>query len=167
MSEIVLIAALAKNGVIGGDNKLLWRLKSDMKHFRGLTMGRPLIIGRKTWDSIGRPLPGRQMIVITRNPDFVAEGVMRAASPEEALRIARALAASDKEAIFVAGGGEVYAAFMPLADRLEITSVDLEPEGDAHFPAINPGEWRLDRELAHAKSADDEASFRFLTYSRR
>lgn len=166
--EIVLVAAVAKNGVIGADNRLLWRLKSDMKHFRSLTMGKALIMGRKTFDSIGKPLPGRHTIVLTRDPAFAAEGVSRAGSREEALDLgARIAAGTSTREIMVAGGGEIYALFMPQAARLEITEVGLSPEGDAHFPPISATQFRETARQSFTKSGDDEADFAFVTYQRR
>lgn len=168
MVDVVLVAAVAKNGVIGADNRLLWRLKSDMKHFRALTMGKALIMGRKTFDSIGKPLPGRHTIVLTRDPAFAVEGVARAASVEEALALgARVAASTDTGEIMVAGGGEIYALFMPHASRLEITQVALEPEGDAFFPAIDGAVFGETHRRSFTKSADDEADFAFVSYRRR
>jgi dihydrofolate reductase len=168
MAKIVLVAAVAQNGVIGADNKLLWRLKSDMKHFRALTMGKALIMGRKTFDSIGKPLPGRHTIVLTRDPAFAVEGVARAGSVDEALDIARRIAASTQtQEIMVAGGGEIYALFMPHADALEITRVALSPEGDAVFPMIDAAIFREECRQAFTKNTDDEADFDFIRYSRR
>lgn len=166
--ELVLIAAQAKNRVIGDDNRLIWRLKSDLKHFRALTMGHPVILGRKTFDSIGKPLPGRAMIVLTRDRGWQWEGVRVAHAPEEAL----AMGAEESErlgakAVFVAGGGEIYRLFLPRANRLDITDVALEPAGDATFPAIDPAIWSVAKEQSFTKSGDDEADFRFRTYLRR
>lgn len=166
--KIVVIAAVAKNGVIGADNRLLWRLKSDMKRFRSLTMGKAMIMGRKTFDSIGKPLPGRHMVVITRDKALAIEGVKVVHSLAEALTAARDVAReTGTDEIFIGGGGEIYAAAMPLADRLEITSVALEPEGDAFFPAIDSGVWREEKRASFTKSADDEASFDVISYTRR
>ncbi len=168
MPEVVLIAAQARNRVIGDDNRLIWRLKSDLKHFRALTMGHPVILGRKTYDSIGKPLPGRTMIVLTRDGDWRAEGVRVAHSQSEALAIAAGEAEKlGVKAVFVAGGGEIYRLFLPSAQRLEITEVDLEPAGDATFPPIETALWRVQKEQSFTKSADDEADFRFRTYVRR
>lgn len=168
MVEVVLVAAVAQNGVIGANNRLLWRLKSDMKHFRALTMGKALIMGRKTFESIGKPLPGRHTIVLTRDPAFAVEGVARAGSVEEALELGTRIAQSTGTSeIMVAGGGEVYALFMPRADRLELTEVALFPEGDAHFPAVDPGVFTPTHRQSFTKSADDEADFAFVSYSRR
>lgn len=166
--EVVLVAAVAKNGVIGADNRLLWRLKSDMKHFRSLTMGKALIMGRKTFDSIGKPLPGRHTIVLTRDPAFAVEGVARAGSVEEALGLgARVAASTETGEIMVAGGGEIYALFLPHAKRLELTEVALTPEGDAFFPAFDRAGFEEIRREVFTKNADDEADFAFVTYRRR
>lgn len=166
--EIVLVAAVAENGVIGADNRLLWRLKSDMKHFRSLTMGKALIMGRKTFESIGKPLPGRHTIVLTRDPAFSVEGVAKAGSVEEALELgARIAASTGTDDIMVAGGGEIYALFMPLAHRLELTEVALSPQGDAHFPTLDRGAFVQTDRQSFTKSADDEADFAFVTYRRR
>ena len=161
---VALVAAVARNGVIGGGNRLLWRLSSDLKRFKALTMGKPLIVGRKTFDSIGVALPGRRMIVVTRNETWSHAGVETAASLEAALSLARAGA---PEEIAVGGGGEIYAQAMPLADRLYITEVELEPEGDARFPAIDPAVWRETRREAGERGPKDEAEFAFVDYERR
>lgn len=167
MREIVLVAAVAKNRVIGSDNRLLWRLKSDMRHFRTLTMGRPVIVGRKTFESIGVPLPGRKMIIITRQAGYKVDGADIVGSPEEALVLAERLAEADDGPIMVAGGGEIYAQFLSAAHRIEITDVALEPEGDAHFPMIDPALWRISKREEHPAGPDNEAAFAFVTYLRR
>jgi dihydrofolate reductase len=164
---LVLVAAVARNRAIGRDNKLLWRLKSDMAHFRACTMGKPILMGRKTWDSIGRPLPGREIVVVTRDPTFQAEGVLVASD----LGAARALAGKRADAmgageIVVAGGGEIYAALIDRARRLRITEVDLAPEADAFFPVIDTGVWRETSREHHAAGAGDEAAFDFVDYER-
>lgn len=164
-ASIVLVAAVALNGVIGRDNRLLWRLKSDMAHFKRLTLGKPMIMGRKTLQSIGRPLPGRTTIVVTRDPGFSMPGVVVAATPDIALALAREeavrLGASE---IIIAGGGEIYAHFLPIADRLEVTRVALSPDGDAFFPAIDPLCWQIEARDAHHAGPNDEAAFEFLTF---
>ncbi len=167
-TSIVIIAAVARNGVIGADNRLLWRLKSDMKHFRALTMGKVLIMGRKTFESIGKPLPGRHCVVITRDSTLNIEGARVVHSLDEALAVGAGIAReTGADEIFIGGGGEIYAASMPIADRLEITSVDLEPEGDAFFPRIDSALWREEKRATFTKSADDEAAFDFISYVRR
>lgn len=166
--QLVLIAAIARNGVIGADNRLLWRLKSDLRHFRALTMGKPVIMGRKTFDSIGKPLPGRQVIVVSRQNALAIEGVRIAGSIDEAMaigaEIARDIGTND---VFIAGGGEIYAATIDRAQRLEITQVELEPAGDTYFPPISPLAWRLESERRFAGGGDDEAGFCLQTYRRR
>ena len=132
----ILVAAIAENGVIGRGNALPWRLKSDMQHFRALTMGKPVVMGRKTYLSIGRPLNGRTTIVVSRDPNFTAPGIVVAPSLDAALAAARGDALRrNADAIVVAGGAEIYAQTMPLATRLAITQVHKRVEGDAHFPA--------------------------------
>ena len=143
MSAVAIIAAVADNGVIGRENALPWRLPEDLRHFKRITMGKPVIMGRRTWDSIGRPLPGRTNIVITRNPSFAAAGVEVVASLEEALALAGHIAAADgvEEAVVI-GGAEIYRAAIPRADRLYITEVHARFEGDARLPAIDWSQWR-------------------------
>lgn len=133
---IELIVARARNGVIGGDNKMLWRIPEDFAFFKKTTMGCPIIMGRRTWESIGRPLPGRRNIVVTRNPDFKPSGAETASSIEEAL----ALVEND-ERKFIIGGANVYAQALPLASRAWITFVDEDFEGDAVFPDLDSKEW--------------------------
>jgi len=166
--DLVLVAAVAQNRVIGHENRLLWRLKTDMKHFRALSLGKPVIMGRKTFLSIGKPLPGRETIILTRDAAFQAEGADIVHTPEAALALGADIAArSGGKEIMVAGGGEIYTAFLPLARRLEITHVMLEPEGDTWFPVIDAALWRAEHPRDFPKSVDDEAAFRFLTYHRR
>jgi dihydrofolate reductase len=158
MPEIVIIAAVAKNRVIGKDNRLLWNIPEDMAHFKALTAGHPVIMGRKTWESLPprfRPLPGRRNIVISRQADYAAPGAEVADSLENALKIASTVALA-----FVIGGEQIYRQAMAVADRLEITEVELEPEGDAWFPEIATVEWK--------KTAKTElAGFSFVTYRRQ
>jgi dihydrofolate reductase len=164
---VALVAAVARNGVIGAGDALPWRLSSDLKRFKALTMGKPLIMGRKTFQTIGRPLPGRATIVVTRDAGFAAEGVEVAHDIEAALRLAeaRALDAAVDE-IAVAGGGEIYAQTIGRAARLYITEVDLAPEGDARFPAIDPALWREVGREAGQRGPRDEADFVFVEYRR-
>jgi len=161
-----LIAAIARNGVIGGGDKLLWRLSTDMKRFRALTMGKPLIMGRKTYESVGKPLPGRQTIIVTRDRSYAVDGAHVAADVEAALALAARLAGPDGE-IISAGGGEIYAQTIGRADRLYITEVALEPEGDARFPGIDPAVWREVKRERPDRSERDEADFQFVEYERR
>ncbi len=164
---LVLVAAVARNGVIGGRNRLLWRLPSDLKRFKALTMGKPLVMGRKTFESVARLLPGRETIVVTRDERSSAEGVRVAHGLEEALALAAERAAAmGADAVVIAGGGEIYAQTIDRAERLAITEVALEPEGDARFPPIDPGVWREVRREHGARGPKDEADFTFVEYER-
>lgn len=158
MAEIVIIAAVAKNRVIGKDNTLIWNIPADMAHFKALTTGQTVIMGRKTWESLPprfRPLPGRRNIVISRQTDYAAPGAELADSLDAALQlVARA------DIAFVIGGEQIYRQAMAVADRLEITEVDLEPEGDAWFPEIPAAEWRK------AATIPGEG-YTFVTYRQR
>ena len=131
---ITLIAAVARNGVIGADGGIPWHLPEDFAHFKATTLGHTLLMGRATYDSIGRPLPGRTTIVLTRDPDWHADGVLTASSLDEAL----AMADGD---VYVAGGAAVYAAALPYADEQLLSEVALEPDGDTHYPAFDEAEW--------------------------
>ena len=162
MTEISLIVAAADNDVIGADGGLPWRLSDDLRRFKAVTMGKPIIMGRKTWESIGRPLPGRHNIVLTRQGDFHASGCTVAASVGEALAVA-----GDAAEIMVIGGGEVYALFLPRASRVYLTRVHASVEGDAQFPPLDDSEWRLVEEAPHAADGANEWSFTFQVYERR
>jgi dihydrofolate reductase len=165
--NIILVAAVSENGVIGRDNRLPWRLKSDVQHFRAVTVGKPVIMGRKTYESIGKPLKDRTTIVVSRDADFAAPGVLVAAVLDAALAAARGDALRrGADAIIVAGGAEIYLQTMPLATRLEITQVYKSVDGDARFPAINPQVWRETTRVEHKPGAEDEAAFAFITCER-
>jgi dihydrofolate reductase len=165
--NILLIAAVAENGVIGRGNALPWRLKSDMQHFRALTMGKPVVMGRKTYLSIGKPLKGRMTIVVSRDRDFTAPGIVVAPSLDAALTTACGDALRrNTDTIVVAGGAEIYAQAMPLATQLAITHVHKQIDGDAYFPAIDPDEWHESARSEYQAAADDEAAFAFATYER-
>jgi dihydrofolate reductase len=165
--NILLVAAIAQNGVIGRGNALPWRLKSDMQHFRALTMGKPVVMGRKTFLSIGRPLKGRTTIVVSRDRGFTAPGIVVAPSLDAALATARGDALRrNADAIVVAGGADIYAQAMPLATQLAITHVHKRIDGDAYFPAIDPNEWNECARSEHEAAAEDEAAFAFVTYER-
>ena len=158
MPEIVIIAAVARNRAIGKDNRLLWNIPEDMAHFKSLTSGHTVVMGRKTWESLPprfRPLPGRRNIVTSRQADYAAPGAEIADSLENALKLA-----STVETVFVIGGEQIYRQAISHADRLEITEVDLEPEGDAWFPEIAAVNWE--------KTAKTEGiDYAFVTYRRR
>ncbi len=166
--ELVAVAAVARNGVIGADNGLPWRVSSDLKHFKALTMGKPLILGRRTFESLQRPLPGREIIVVTRDPRFSAAGVRIAHSPLEALAVARGLAkALAVDEIMVGGGAEIFRALMDETRRIELTEIALEPEGDAFFPRLEMAQWRETRRETPPRGERDEADFAFVTLTRQ
>jgi len=164
---LILVAAVAENGVIGRAGGLPWRLKSDLKRFRMLTIGHPVVMGRKTYLSLGTPLKGRTNIVVTRDPAFAAAGIVAAPSLEAALEVAEGDALRRGAAAIVIGGGaDIYAETIERAARLEITRVHARPEGDTMFPAIDPALWRESARNEHAAGPDDEAPFTTLTYER-
>ena len=166
--DIVLVAAVAENGVIGREGALPWRIKSDMRRFRDMTWGKPAVAGRKTYLSFARqPLPGRTNIVISRSSDFAAPGAIVAPTLAAALAVARGDALRrGTDAIMVVGGAEIYAQAMPLADRLEITHIHARPAGDTTFPAIDPAIWRETARAAHAPEEGDDAGYDAVTYVR-
>jgi len=165
--DIIIIAAVAENGVIGRGNALPWRLKSDMAHFRTVTMGKPVALGRKTFQSIGKPLTGRTTIVISRDENFSAPGIVVAPNFVSALATARGDALRrNADAIIVAGGADIYMQALPLATRLVITEVRKRVDGDARFPAIDSKLWRETARSAQKPGPDDEAEFAFVTYQR-
>jgi len=157
--RLCLVAALASNGVIGVDGRLPWRLPEDLKHFKALTMNHPIIMGRRTWESIGRALPGRRNIVVTRQTGFVAPGAQIAASLEKAVALC-----GDAEIAFVIGGAELYAAALPVAAALELTEIDAPFEGDTRFPAFDRSAWREVRRERHQHP--DGLRFDFVRYER-
>jgi dihydrofolate reductase len=163
-SRIAFVVAIARNGVIGRQGGLPWRLPSDLKRFKAITMGKPIIMGRKTWESLPkRPLPGRENIVITRQSNYQAEGAKIVATIEDGLRLAES---SGPEEIAIIGGGEIYRSLFNRADRLYLTEVELEAEGDTFFPAINPSEWRESAREWHEQGPKDSASFTLRTLDR-
>ena len=161
--RISLVAAVARGGVIGRDNSIPWRIPEDVARFREITMGHPVVMGRRTWDSIPgrfRPLPGRRTIVVTRNGKWYGDGAERAGSLEEALDLA-----GDAPELFVIGGAEIYAAALPFADELVVTEVDLDVAGDTFFPV-----WERDEFAEVARDprvSADGTPFAFVTYRRR
>ncbi len=165
--RVSLIAAVAANGVIGEGTGMPWRLSSDMKRFKALTMGKPVVVGRKTFETFGKPLPGRTNIVVTRQAGYRPEGVIVASSLDDALARAAAVAqAAGGDEVMVLGGGQIYAAAMERADRLYITHVAAEPGGTAHFPPIDPGAWHaISREAVPAGEKDSAATV-FAVYER-
>jgi dihydrofolate reductase len=162
--RLSIIAALSTNGVIGRANEIPWRLSTDLKRLKALTMGHHMIMGRKTWESVGKPLPGRVMVVITRRDDYAPEGVVVVKSLEEAIRLVEA---SGDEEPFIAGGAEIYELSMHRADRMYLTRVHAEIEGDTFFPEFDDvTEWHLvDAEHLEADEKN-EYPYSFLTYER-
>jgi dihydrofolate reductase len=156
VSRIAFVVAVDRNKVIGKDGGLPWRLPDDMRHVRAVTMGKPLIMGRRTYDSIGHPLPGRTNIVLTRDPAFHPEGVLVASSPEEALRLA-----GDAPEIIVFGGAQVFREFLPMVDRLYLTTVDAEVQGDTYFD-MGKDDWRVVTNERH--EVDDRHRYAFNIY---
>ena len=164
---IVLFAAVADNGVIGRDNGLPFRQSSDLKRFKSLTMGKPVLMGRKTYRSIGKLLPGRTSIVVSRNGDFAAPGVVVAGSLDAALAVARGDALRrGVDEIVVIGGTDIFEQSMTLADRIEITHVHARPAGDTHFPPIDAARWHEAARSEHPAGPQDEAAFSYATYVR-
>jgi len=166
--EIVLIVAVADNGVIGAGGAIPWRLKTDLQRFKSLTLGKPVVMGRKTFVSLRRPLPGRTNIVLTRDADFHPPGAVATTS----LVAARAVATGDAlrrlaTEIAVIGGAEIYAQWMDSADRLEITEVHARPVGDTYFAAIDTVIWEEVARIRNSAGPDDNADFSFVTYRRR
>jgi dihydrofolate reductase len=149
---ITLIAAMARNRAIGLDGRMPWHLPAELQHFKRFTLGKPIVMGRKTWESLGRPLPGRQNIVVTRQAAYRAEGVDVVNALEQAIEIA------DGQEVMLIGGGELYRQALPLATRMILTRVDCEPKADTWFPEWNPAEWRA-REEHYA--SDDRNAFAF------
>lgn len=159
--RISVIAALARNRVIGIENRLPWRLPEDLAHFKALTLGHPILMGRKTFESLGRPLPGRTNIVITRNPDYKPEGCLVSASIPAAIALCE-----DADEIFFIGGAELYAQAIPLADRLYLTEVDIEATGDAWFPEYDRSAFREVTRESHTGEKGDAIGFDFVVYER-
>ncbi|WP_324779092.1 dihydrofolate reductase [Thiobacillus sedimenti] len=159
--RISVIAALAKNRVIGIENRLPWRLPEDLAHFKALTLDHPILMGRKTFESLGRPLPGRTNVVITRNADYRPEGCLVADSIPAAIALC-----GKADEIFFIGGAELYAQAIPLADRLYLTEVDIAPAGDAWFPDYDRSAFREVSRESHLGKKGDTLRFDFVVYER-
>jgi dihydrofolate reductase len=165
--RIALVVAVARNGVIGRDGGLAWKISDDLRRFREITLGKPVIMGRKTFDSIGRPLPERVNIVVTRRGGDI-EGALAAGSVEEALRLGfEAAAHLDTDEICVIGGAEIYAATLPLASRVYLTEVEAEVAGDTFFPSLDPGAWSRRGAGRVERSSRNEHSAGFFVLDRR
>mgnify|MGYP003385942491 CR=1 FL=1 len=163
MSNISLIVAMADNRVIGGDNKLLWHISEDLKRFKALTTGKPIIMGRKTYDSIGRPLPNRTNIVVTRQPNWSTEGVSVVNSLEDAFKMAENSPGGE---VMVIGGTEIYKAALPFATSVYLTHIHKAYDGDALFPVLSPNEWRETAREKGTQCAEAGIDYEFVTYQR-
>nr|AIA14889.1 Dihydrofolate reductase [uncultured bacterium] len=161
--SISIIVAVSDNGVIGNNNQLLWRLPDDLKRFKQLTLNHPIIMGRKTFESIGKPLPGRTSIVVTRNPEFNFEGVITVHSLHEAINEAKKI---DQE-IFIIGGGELYKQAQELTDKLFVTEVKTEIEGDTHFKITDPEGWVETERIVHEADERHVCKFEFVNYIKK
>lgn len=160
--RISLIAAASRNGVIGRDGKLPWHLPNDFRYFKRMTTGRPIVMGRRTWESLGGPLPERSNIVMTRQAGFSADGARVVATADEALA-----AAGDADELMVIGGGEIYAQFLDSAARVYLTLVDADVDGDTRFPALDEARWRLTSREAHPADERHAHAYEFRIYDRR
>ncbi len=167
MTRIALIAAVARNNVIGADQDIPWRIPSDFAWFKRATMGKPMVMGRKQFETFPAPLPGRPHIVVTRQKDYAPQGVTVCHSLDDALAVGRVMAeASGVDEVMVIGGGDIYAQVLPRADRLYISHVDLEPAGDVRFPPIDPADWVVTDEPTVTPSEKDPVSYRIKVYDR-
>lgn len=167
--DIAIYVAIAQNGVIGREGGLPWRLSSDLKRFKADTMGKPIIMGRKTWQGIGRPLPGRHNIVVSRDPEFRAEGADTVVSLQDAIALARARShtVTGVDEICIIGGGQIYEQAMPLANKLHVTHVLADVEGDTKFPPIDPKAWRRVSSRNFPAGEKDSHATRYTVYVRR
>lgn len=159
---LAIVVAMAQNRTIGIDNRLPWRCPEDLRHFKALTLGHHLIMGRKTFDSIGKPLPGRTTVVVTRNPNWQAAGCLVAHSLESAI----AACPADQTA-FVVGGAELYAQALPAVGTLYVTEIEQEIIGDAHFPALDPADWQEAESRSSEQALPQPLRYRFVTYRRQ
>ena len=167
-ARLVHVVAMTRGGVIGAQGGMPWRMSSDMKHFKASTWGKPMVMGRKTYDSIGKPLPGRETIVVTRDASFAAPGVLVAHDVPSALALAQERArAMGADEIAVIGGGEIFRQSMGAADALLVTELDFDRDGDTTYPAIDPGQWRETSRVAHPQGQRDDAAFTIVRYERR
>lgn len=166
--DLALIAAVADNGVVGRNNQLPWYLPEDLKYFKQTTMGKPILMGRKTWESIGKPLPGRTNIVITRQLDYQAAGARVVGTLEQALELAESIATIDGSSeLMVIGGAEIYTHALPLARRLYLTEVHARVTGDARFPDWDPAQWRECSREPHEAGENGSYDYSFVVYERR
>lgn len=166
--RIAMIAGVAENGVIGSNQTIPWRIPSDFAYFKRMTMGKPIVMGRKQFETVGKPLPGRTNIIVTRQKGYQPEGTLVFSSIEAALAEAQNIAMADGvDEIMIIGGGELYAQLMDRADRLYISHIDLHPEGDVRFPTIHADEWVVVNLPEITPSEKDSATYRVKVYERR
>ena len=158
---ITLIAARARNGVIGRNNQMPWKIPGEQAYFKRMTMGSPIVMGRKTWESLGRPLPGRRNIVVTRNPAYTATGADVVDSLDDALQLA-----GGSEQVFVIGGAQLYAAAMPRASRVLLTEIDADFDGDTFMPALDRNKWRETSREVHPPTTGQPFSYSYVVYER-
>lgn len=159
---VTIVVAMGLDNEIGADNKLLWHLPTDLKHFKEITTDHPIIMGRKTYESIGKALPNRTNIVVSRKKDWFEEGILIVGSLKEALKFAKKM----DEEVFVIGGGTIYEQTIELADKLEVTQVNAKLKADVYFPKINQKIWQKTEEIAHEKDEKNEYDFSFQTWER-
>jgi dihydrofolate reductase len=160
--KISMIAAMANDRVIGKDNDMPWHLPADLKHFKAVTLGKPVIMGRRTYESIGRLLPGRQNIIITRNSDFAVAGATIVASPKQALT-----AAGDVDEVMIIGGGKIYSDFLPHTDRLYLTHIELDVEGDTQFPDYESvATWQVAESSQFLADDINKYNYKFVVYNK-
>ncbi|KAA0126714.1 dihydrofolate reductase [Chryseobacterium sp. SN22] len=157
-----IVVAMGEKNEIGFENQLLWHLPKDLKHFKEITSGHPVIMGRKTYESIGKPLPNRTNIVVSRKTDWFEEGILIVGSIKEAMKFAKKI----DEEIFIIGGGKIYEQTMDITDRLEVTLVKTEFEADTYFPAIDPKVWKKTDEICYEKDEKHQYDFCFHTYEK-
>jgi dihydrofolate reductase len=161
---LTLVVAAARNNVIGKDNQLLWRLPNDMRYFKNVTWGMPVVMGRKTFESLGKPLAGRTNIVLTRNSSWKVDGATTVKSLDDAIFLAKQM---DVKELMVIGGGEIYKMVMPKANRIHLTRVEAEPEGDAWFPEIDPLLWKMVREEKYTADEKHQYAYSFQVWEKR
>ncbi len=157
-----IVVAMGKNNEIGSDNQLLWHLPKDLKHFKEITSGHPVIMGRKTYESIGKPLPNRTNIVISRKKDWFEEGILIVGSIKEAVKFAKKI----DEDIFIIGGGTIYDQTMEIVDKLEVTLVEANLQADTYFPKIDSKIWKKTNEICHEKDEKNQYDFCFQTFEK-
>ena len=168
MVKIAVVVAAAENGVIGRENQLPWRISADLKYFKKITMGHPIVMGRKTFESIGKPLPGRSNFVITRSRDWFCDGVTVCSSIDDAIEKASVKASNDKvDRLMIIGGAEIYKQVLPITQYVYLTKVHADVSGDAFFPSLNLDEWQVIHTDKHPKTAECQYEYSFIQMEKR